>query len=428
MPKPPNVLIILTDQQRWDAVGYRQAWIKTPNLDRLASQSIDCTAAFAQSPQCQPSRACILTGRYPTAHRMWWNAIDLPTKEKTIANYFAGIGHRTAYFGKIHISEKQGEQKLTAHFGFQTQFLSSDWIKTYRVASSEYSKLMRNKGWYGRLHHRQSQHDEIITDKAIEFITSNKPFFAMVGFNGPHPPYAAPAPYHILYADREFSAPVDRRHNNGDMLEAEDWQNIKRFYYSNISWLDENIGRILAVVDDNTIVVYTSDHGDILGDHGLFSKGMYAYDGVIRVPLLVKIPRLLPIQYAHFVQHIDLLPTLLELFSIPAPLAVQGKSLLNGFKTNMPVNEYVLSMIGWRPRLRMVRTAEYKYWLHGDYHERLFDLHADPDENDSLVGTGLNSELILGIMRFKLLRALIAAEDPSPRPFTSNIIPNMARG
>jgi len=362
---------------------------------------------------------------------LWLNAIDLPTNEYTIANYLQNAGYNTAYFGKIHISEKQDEHKLSGHFGFSRSYFTSDWRRDYYQIVHQYDRLMNMRGWYGSINNRRLHHEEVITDLAIKHLkTARSPHFTVVSYVGPHPPYTAPPPYNKLYGKIKFDIPRESEDVDGGALTADDWHKIKAFYYRGISWIDSNIGRLLAAVDDDTIIIFTSDHGDILGDHGHFSKGMYTYEGNTRVPLLIKAPMLKPDRYKHLVQHIDILPTILTMIDQPIPLAAQGRSLFEAFSTGDPINDYVLSMMGWQPKLRMIRDTRYKYWIYGTQ-EYLFDLITDPEEEKNLrvVPEGKRRWKILNKMRFKLMRALIAAEDPTPRPYPHiPVIPYMNRG
>lgn len=420
----PNIIIIITDQQRADAVGYVNPNIITPNLNKLASESIICTEAYVQSPQCQPSRASILTGRYPTAHRVWWNETRLSLNEKTIGNYLKDFGYSTGYFGKLHIDTNKNHIETAQHFGFHNIFLSEDWqslatgklLHTNKSISNKISEEffgpMSTKTWTGKLTDRSFHHEDMITDKAIQYINSRTgPYLAIISYNGPHPPYAAPGEYSNLYELESLSVP-DKKIPNlmGHILSDDEWRKLKQQYYGSISWIDDNIGRIINI-DPTAIIVFLSDHGDILGDHGLFSKGIYTYDGNIKIPLLFKIPGIDPFKYDHLVQAIDILPTLLDIVGVKIPVGVQGKSLISHFNNNTIANHYVISMLCHSDRLRMLRTKSLKYWIQGNK-EYLYDLINDPYENNNIVND-LNT---LNRVRFQLLKALILCEDPLPTP------------
>lgn len=409
-------------------MGFRNPKIQTPNIDQLAKAGVVCPTTVVQSPQCQPSRASFLTGRYPTALKMWWNEIPLHPDEKTIGNYLNEAGYYTGYFGKFHVDGVGGHTKVAEHFGFKTSYLSEDWQNllisehweipkrgSNRVREEFYGP-MQKEPWVGRFTDRQLHHEDVITDKAISFMQNSWcPFFCMVGFHGPHPPYAAPDPFNDLYDPASFDVPKKMLSTySGVKMTPELWRNLKSQYYGSVTWIDDNVGRLMGAAGDNTIIVFTSDHGDILGDHGLFSKGLYAYDGNTTVPLVMKFPDRKPVDYPHIVQSIDVLPTLLEAVDVNRNPAIQGRSLFQAFWEKRLVNDYAMSMIGHNKRLRMIRTPKAKYWYYnGD--EYLFDLKGDPSESENLA-TVRKSEL--QDLRFLLLKSLIRSEDtlPFPRP------------
>lgn len=420
----PNVIIILTDQQRFDSVGYVSDFIKTPHLDRLSNQSVICTNAFVQSPQCQPSRASILTGRYPTSHKVLWNNTPLSTKEITIGNLFRDNGYNTAYFGKLHVDTEEllEPTRIADIFGFTHSYLYEDWLtlisgklhfnKSVRTKTSEeYFSPMRSPNWTGSISAREFHHEDVVTDQCISFLNDiQQPYFVIISYCGPHPPYAAPTEYSALYENIPLTVPSTKVVNHlGHTLSDEEWLNLKRQYYGCISWIDSNIGKLLGVIGADDIVVFMSDHGDILGDHGLFSKGQYAYEGVVKIPLLIKSNQLRPGRYGHIFQSIDLFPTLASLCDIGIPSVVQGTSGVDYLNTRKAFNHYTLSMFGYDPRLRMIRTPTYKYWI-VNQEEHLFNLRDDPLELRNLA-FDLQYCDILSEFRKRLLMALIKSED-----------------
>lgn len=423
-----NVVLLLTDQQRHDAVGYANQLVHTPNLDQLAKQSTAFTRCYAQSPQCQPNRASILTGRYPTAHRVWWNECPLPRSERTIGNYLKDAGFQTAYFGKWHVTDVDGTESdgLLRHFGYDVFWTTRHWMQQLHLvgknnivfwdapavndtatARAEFWGPMQKPTWTGRLSGRAGHHDEMVAEKALQYLaTTQQPFFLTVGFYGPHPPYAAPMEFSDLYGD--LPAPSESQPNHvGYRLSQAEWVKLKQQYYGNVSWIDDNVGRILAALErfPETMVIFTSDHGDILGDHGLFSKGLYGYEGNTRVPLLISWRGLIA-QTDRLVQSIDILPTILNAAGIAIPHCVQGQDLYSGSR------DYALSMIGFwgYDRLRMLRHGNHKYWIQNG-RETMFDLESDPGEERNIADS-----VSLCDLRKKLVEALIAAEDPCPLP------------
>jgi arylsulfatase A-like enzyme len=439
----PNVLFIITDQQRHDAVGYINPQVITPNLDALAKQSIVFTNAFVQSPQCQPSRASIWTGRYPTAHKVWWNETNLPLTERTIANVLRDDGYETAYFGKFHVENDDSASAVSKHFGFNTSYLMEDWSvfirqpnaisgdyypdkteaakyrQKYATVREEFYGTMSNRNWTGSFSNKSLHHEEVITDNAIDHITKSKnPYFVVVSYHGPHPPYAAPAEFSSLYDKSKMRVPSVRIPNTtGHVMDDEEWRETKVQYYGAVSWIDDNIGRLIKAAPD-AIIVFMSDHGDMLGEHGHFSKGIYAYDGNTRIPLLMRLPHKCNATYPHLVQAIDIFPTLCKLTNNYIPANVQGQDLTSHIVASTTCNEEIVSMLCFVDRLRMIRTLNWKYWIVGD-NEYLFDLNTDINEANNLAGDQ-RYESLLNHARFRLMKRLIKCEDPCPYPRKPN--------
>jgi uncharacterized sulfatase len=364
---------------------------------------------------------------------MWWNGLPLDPRERTIANILRNNGYDTGYFGKLHVDGDGGHTSVARHFGFYDTFLYEDWRELitkgyadvqkpntqirdefYRImAASEKAQVNwgRFEGpWIGKLSSREFHHEDVITSKTIEFIQKrrSKPYFCVVGFHGPHPPYAAPPPFNEMYNPESFEVPkIMRKTHFGFNMTPDYWRGLKSQYFGIISWIDDNIGRILKHVGNDTIVIYTSDHGDILGDHGYFSKGLYAYDGNVRVPLLMKFPATKPATYTHIIQAVDILPTVLEAVGLKGNKGLQGRSLYKHLWKDRKVNEWAFSCIGTSPRLRMVRTPEFKYWWYDG--EFLFDLQRDPSESRNIAS---RREDVLAKMRELMIRVLIQTEDP----------------
>ena len=424
----PNLLFILTDQQRYDAVGYNNSILQTPNISQLAAKSIKCTHAIVQSPQCQPSRASLLTGFYPDNINMLWNEMDIDLQYLTLANILQDYGYDTGYFGKLHFQNKNVDRhQLAARFGFGESFLTEDWLRHINLIQHEYNcdhiidyhKAMatgpdreRSKDYIGpwttKLKSHHLQHEDMVYHKAHQFIkkrsNSRKPFACFVSFQGPHPPYASPPPYNSMYDDAPLPIPnkIIPTFFGAKLTEAY-WRNIISQYYGSISWIDEYIGKLVSQMCDNDLIVYTSDHGDILGDHGLFSKGVYTYEGNTRVPLLVKLPNTKStITYQHIVQLIDLLPTVLTVLDIDLPYEVDGKDCSKAFLNNVKINDFAISTIGFPKgepaRIYMIRTDKHKLVVNNT-NQQLFDLVLDPKENVNQIGNDEYSETVTNLKK-----------------------------
>jgi len=419
-PSNLNLLFIITDQQRYDAIGYTNHLVKTPNLDGLADQSIVCRQAIVQSPQCQPSRASLLTGLYPDNIKMWWNETTLDPKYRTIGNHLIDNGYNTGYFGKLHIDGEPNYKQVANHYGFTNTYLTEDWIgliqsnKDHAVnkAKHEFYSPMQTDiqislplkymaPWTGKLSSSQSHHEDVVVNNAIRFLQQqklqHKPFACFVSFHGPHPPYCSPPPFNDLYRYGDIPLP-DQLSTTwfGHQLSKTDWHNIKAQYYGAIAWIDDYIGQILSTVDlSDTLVIFTSDHGDILGDHGYFSKGVFTYEGNVRVPLIIHWPGMGRVEYHHPVQLIDILPTVMDIMGLSFNDKIDGINLSQSLLSDSPVNEFAFSAIGINPRHYMARQSQYKYNI-GDK-QQFYDLVTDPGESVNHIDNPTYAEQLMKI-------------------------------
>ncbi len=354
----PNILFIMTDTQRKDDMGvYGNSSIRTPLLDRLARQGVRFEECYTQSPACMPSRAAIFTGRYPMANGVWSNGVPLPESEVTLAETLRRNGYRTGGFGKLHFLPHYPYRKtplptMKSHskpfYGFQIFRLGEDgrsgehwmWLKErypkdLDKADHEIPLELHNTFW--------------TANHTIQFIresvASRSPFFVFCSFVDPHQSYDPPPPYRTMYRPEDMPPPVRRKGElegsrfaemvaSGSMKSYnEDVAYQRAQHYGEMTFIDDAVGRIMEVLEEleleeKTLIVFTSDHGDMLGDHWLWWKGPYHYRGCTNIPLFFtwsgqlqegKVVRGL-------VQHIDILPTVLDLVGIASPPGVQGRS------------------------------------------------------------------------------------------------------
>tara|TARA_R110000751_G_scaffold71196_2_gene143971 strand:- start:929 stop:2278 length:1350 start_codon:yes stop_codon:yes gene_type:complete len=398
-----NVLFVLCDQLRHDSVGYINPLVSTPNIDKLATQSFQFTNNFVQSPQCCPSRASILSGSYPNSIKMWWNDSKFEPDSPTLGQIFKGAGYQTAYFGKWHLQGNSNPNQMASHHGFDTNYLYNNWKSEYKHTDSykEFMESFECKGLIGAKEHPEKHHDTIMTDKAIDYINRSGEFrdilrsggnsFTLLSYHGPHAPYSAPQKYLDIYDDSkllELANFSKTKVHSRFVLDKSEWSDLRRRYYGCISWIDDHIGRLLNSCDlSNTIVVLTSDHGDILGEHQLWDKGLYAYDPVVRTPLLIKVPGMASKIYDGLTESVDLFSTLLSVNNLHGTI-YNRNDLVSLASNQLPGKEFVFSCIGkYQPRVRMVRTKEFKYWwgfTEPGCMEYLFDLKKDPQESNNL--------------------------------------------
>ena len=403
-----NLLMITNDQHRADCLGcYGNPVIRTPNTDRLAGEGVRFSNYFVHAPQCVPSRVSLHTGRYPHVHRVPTNSYLLPDDEETLAKTLNTAGYRTACVGEMPFAPR-------AYTGGFQQVVASD---------KEYNRFQTAHG----LHHPATEGpfqaqpapwtddlDEtaFFAGHARQFLkdTREQPFFLHVNFRRPHHPFNPPAPFDKMYARASFPASHARA---GEMenkppqqkaavensvgfdlrtLSAAQLDLVKSYYYGMISENDKYIGTILDELkvqglDDRTVVVFNADHGEMLGDHGLLFKGSYMYDGVTKVPLIIRAPGRIAAGTVvdSLVEEVDVMPTLLELLRVKAPVGVQGTSLTA--LAGNPKARHKEAVFSEFPTIKMARTREWKlvHYPKAKYGE-LYHLSEDPYELTNLWG------------------------------------------
>jgi arylsulfatase A-like enzyme len=407
-PAWPNFLFIYTDDQRWDALGVAQReegerarfpWFKTPNMDRLAAEGVRFRNAFATSSLCSPSRAAFLTGRYNHLNGVVNNHTPFPTNSVTHATVLRAAGYKTGYIGKWHMGNQSGQRP---GFDFSASYIAHG---RYEDCPFEINGVSQpTKGWV----------DDVATDFALEFLRTNKagPFLLVVGFKSPHDPRTPPERLKNAFAgevcrpavNKDAKPPYLAASGRVGVGEAADRSEGRLNYFRCIAGADENLGRLLAALDtlglaDNTIVIYTSDNGYYLGDHGLGDKRS-AYEESIRIPLLLRYPKLglKGVLVDEPVLNIDLAPTLIQYAGLPVPAQMQGRSWRPLLERKGPqltpdwrtafFYEYFYEHNFPVPTLFAVRTPTaklIKYKEHEDWTE-LFDLAQDPYEMKNLCG------------------------------------------
>ena len=343
------------------------------------------------------------TGRYPHTNRTPSNLFRLPDSEKTLATILGGQGYTTAVVGELPFAPTNvmgGFQQLVAGYTeYQASLLTGGWAfkgVAHAAAIKEPSSFQAVPvPWPD-----DADESAFFAAKAVEFLSAHKdkPFFLHVNYRRPHHPFDPPAPFDTMYKGAKFPPSHKREGEMRDKppgqqralensvgfdlrkLTDQDLHRIKSYYYGMISENDKYIGKILdhlrAVgLADRTIVIFNSDHGEMLGDHGLVFKGGYFYDEVVRVPLIIRAPgKITPGKRVKtLVEEVDLLPTVLELAGQKVPPGVQGQNLLTGKARRSVHSEFA--------NIKMIRTAEWKlvHYLHAKYGE-LYNLQEDPHE------------------------------------------------
>ena len=409
----PNVILIIPDEWRAQALGYAgDPNAHTPTIDRFARESVNFDQAIAGCSVCCPARASVITGQYPLTHGVYINDVELRPKGLTLGEAFRDAGYRTAYIGKWHLygspdgrySRRRAYIPPESRFGFE-YWKAAECIHEYNHSLYYEGEDSKPKYWPG--------YDALAqTLDACRYIreqaTGPAPFFLTLAWGPPHFPLeTAPEQYQAKYRDRE----IQLRRNVPESLRKEAVEGL-RGYYAHIAALDDCFKQLLDTVAatgaaDDTIVVFTSDHGDMMESQGLSYK-LYPWEESIRIPLLVRYPR----KYGRKghrssapVNSPDLMPTLLGMSGIAVPSSVQGtdySSLGSKKKTsaflNLPVPIGEALRYGFA-EYRGVRTARHTYVRSIDGPWLLYDNERDPYQMHNLCGQSGARDLLASLNR-----------------------------
>ena len=421
-----NILIVMADQLSALALGcYRNPTVKSPNIDRLAAEGVLFESAYSSSPLCTPARYAFMTGQNISVCGGYDNAAYMPATMPTFAHYLRLMGYRSCLSGKMHFvgpDQLHGfEDRVTtdiypADFGWVP-----DWNNPDERIDLWYHNMSSVKQAGVAAITNQLAYDDEVGTQAMRVIYDHarsedeRPLCLVASFIHPHDPYATRQQYWDLYEDVDIPLPTVPRPANQDAhhkrlekviaLDAvdvsdDDIINARRAYYGNVSYVDEWLGRLRATLDDcgmgdNTTILLTSDHGDMLGEFGIWYK-MSFREWSNRIPLIVHRPaRFAPRRVAAPVAQVDVLPTLVDLaaeatsLDKPAPIdPLHGRSLIPlcdgdaSADPNACVSEYLAEGTG-APML-MIRRGQYKYISCSTDPEQFFDLEADPNELENL--------------------------------------------
>lgn len=397
---PPNVLILLADQWRAQATGYAgDPNVLTPHLDSLAAKSVNFKNAVSGMPVCSPFRASLLTGQRPLTHGVFMNDVQLDTNAVTMAKVFAKEGYNTGYIGKWHLDGHGRLQNVAPgqrRQGFEF-WMGNECTHNYNNSVYYDNTDLERKTWDGYDTFEQ-------TDAALNYLEQQKtaanPFLMIVSYGTPHAPYhTAPEQYRKRFDPKTILL----RDNVPDSLKTQAKKDLAG-YYAHIAALDDMIGKVMKNLKkngqlDNTIIVFTADHGDLLGSHGAYKK-QQPYEESARVPMLYHIPKHLNIPIGvndALMNSEDIMPTLLSLCNIPIPNTVEGIDYRPHLEGKVQLgNETLLTCVqpfgqwnrvqhGGR-EYRALKTKRYTYArdLNGPW--LLFDNLTDPYQRTNLIG------------------------------------------
>ena len=460
----PNILWICTDQQRYDTIGaLGNPYVSTPNLDALAETGVAFERAYCQSPICTPSRASFLTGMYPSSLRVNRNGNPaFPDFPPLISKRLSEAGYDCGLIGKLHLTSAFGRIEQRADDGYTYWQYShaprddwaaghdyADWV---RMRGADLAELIKDEGGVPAEYHQTTW----CAEKTIEFIQADRscPFFASVNIYDPHPPFNPPQAYRDLFdpavvnaalfresdleqqsklAEVDFqsearrpdqldiSSPILPQSPASSLIEPRtsgerDARTLIAAYYAMIKLIDDQLGRIMAALEssgkrENTIVIFTSDHGEALGDHGLIQKGCRFYDGLVRVPLIWSWPGVFAsgLRSPALVELTDIVPSLLEICEQPIPEYISGRSLLpllTGILSPERHRDYVRSE--YIDALDLPDASVASMYFDGRhklvrYHNHglgeLYDLVADPGEFVDLWDSLDHLDLKIGLLQ-----------------------------
>lgn len=447
----PNILVLMSDQHSKRQLGcYGDPLVRTPNLDRLASEGMLFENAYCPAPVCVPSRASFMTGRRPTSNRVWTNQHVLHSGIPTWAHALGIAGYETALIGRMHFvgpDQRHGFQKrplgeyMAGHPGAPMQ--GDRIFKEIPTDTSSQDRVSVEMAGVGETSY--SAFDEMVTRTAVDYLgekASNhgEPFAAVAGFMMPHCPFIAPEELFDYYydkvdvpmptadeLDRQPQAIKDMKklRNVDEPLTEQQIRVARAAYYGMCEMLDNSIGQILDKLDEtglaeNTLVVYTTDHGEAAGEHGMWWKSSY-YEESVNIPLIARLPETIPSGAINPVicNTLDLASTFIDATGAGVLPGVDSRSLwaeLQGNKDDSRTSETFSELHGMTgvsgkgtdPPSRMVRQGRWKlYQYRGHESPVLYDLDDDPGElND------LGADPAYADVRVKLLARLYDGWDP----------------
>jgi len=450
-----NVLLIVADDLNTDLACYGHPVVRSPHLDTLASRGVVFSRAYCQFPLCQPSRVSFLSGRYPDTTRVW--TLQTPTRQYLgdavlLPEHFRKHGYFTAHAGKIFHTGDHAEDPRSWDEEFR-EFGKSPPPEAILKAGTAAGPPGHTFEWAILRSTDEETPDGIMARKAVEFmekaVRARKPFFIGVGFRRPHAPYAAPKKYFDLYPLEQIPLPETPPEHLNRLLPAalnldppqrplapEDIRRFRRAYWACVSFMDAQVGVLLEGLTrlrlwESTIVIFLSDNGYHLGDHGGLWHKNTLFEESARVPLIVYLPGS-PAGGSSspgLVELVDLYPTLAEACGLPPPEGVEGLSFLPLLhQPNQPWKKAAFTVASRGKKRqsdpapveylgRSIRTPRWRYteWDDGRRGIELYDHDSDPGELHNLAGNRAFAS-VQAELRELLHRGWKAARPDSPRP------------
>jgi arylsulfatase A-like enzyme len=438
VPNPsrkPNVLYIFSDEHRAQSLpGEPYSDVLAPHLTDFRRNNLSFRNCISNYPLCAPHRAILMTGKWPYQTGVIDNGHKLAADPRSLGNIFRSNGYYTGYVGKWHLGE---DGRFIPDGPLRQGF--KDWHIWART-NDHYDKSFTFDPMTGQKIQPQGYNATLMTDQAVRFLQerkadSSKPWMLMVSWNPPHPPYGDAPPEDLKrYNPEKLTLRPNvklKGKGNGALSNAEGLRTAQHGYYSHITAVDSEFNRLLSILEetgqaDNTIVIYTSDHGDMMGSHGYGGKRL-PWEESCKVPFFVRYPGVTAqgsetnILFAS----VDIYPTVCGLAGIPVPDHCQGKDLsaaIRGQKVQSPESVFIMHIstagaedreINTAPLFRGVRTSRYTYAVAEDGRWCLYDNQEDPYQMRNLVGDHARNALMSDLDGL-VLDWLRKASDPYP--------------
>ncbi len=435
MSTPHNVVLIITDQQHYNTLGISGCrWAKTPNIDALASSGICFDNHMVTNPVCSPSRASIMTGLLPSENGLWGNGCRLPVHHPTLATIMNDHGWQTAHFGKLHLVPIITRTEPHPSYGFQTcevaegdqQLLDDDYFRQLRRNHPDlfvqYVDEMYTRGHataYTSVMPEDKHVSTWVTDRSIDWLErrrqTDRPFLLSVGYFDPHHAFNPCEPYASDFADADVELPqfderwIDSKPDHyrahyevcrGITRDPEQLRALIRAYHAMIAHLDKCVGRLVQTLDhlgllDSTDIIFTSDHGELIGNQGLLWKGPYLLDHLLRVPLIISRPGSASRRISGLSSMLDIVATVQSLAGVSERdwTCGSGKPLVDHQMNPFPQGARDCTLTEWFARpgtppgdLKCLRTDRWKlvHYNQSPTQGELYDLQSDPGECNNL--------------------------------------------
>ncbi|WP_214631204.1 sulfatase family protein [Paenibacillus agaridevorans] len=411
----PHVFFLMCDELRADSLGFMgNSVVQTPHLDELAQDSVIFENAYTNCPMCVPARASMMTGRNPLSNGVLDNAMRMVEDEKPLPDLLRKNGYTTTMYGKLHVHRTPEECGFDEFkFGYPDPYTSFLGIQDPEVRKN--ATFKKNEGDIPLVIHGESPtHPDQTSCSRLtaDYIqrmdriqTDEKPIFHYLSLLDPHTPYMPTKPYSEIYNPEELplpqnagrtlaDKPITQRYfhkvRGFDKLNEEDYRKSLASYYGLVTHVDDRIGKVIDRLKelelyDDALIIFTSDHGSMMGEHGFIEKWGHMYEPVVRIPLLVKLPKNYNsgLRLDTFAEIIDLLPTVLDAAGIEIPEEVQGMSLMPVCRGERTVHrteahsQYFCGSIHVEPAL-MIRDHDFKLTVYPEQesiHEKLYGDH-----------------------------------------------------